>query len=121
VYPGDTAEGDRRLPGRRRLQRNGPRPVPQRLEAARRPTGADERDSSRNDSAGLTRMLVLRSGRPDDGGWIDEAVDVRANYQRLFGEAPGRPRGIAILTDADQTKTRAVGDYAAFRVCRLPG
>jgi DUF3047 family protein len=114
------------------------------------PTGADERESARNDSAlgvyavfphspvtvktvkyvwsakapvgatasasrGLTRMTVLRSG--SSSAWVDEAVDVAADYRRLFGEAPGRPRGIALLTDADDTKSRAVGDYTAFQVC----
>lgn len=68
-------------------------------------------------SMGLTRMLVLRSGAPRDAGWVEEAVNVARDYQRLFGEAPKPPRGIAVLTDADDTKSRAVGDYAAFRVC----
>ncbi len=116
------------------------------------PTGADERETARNDSAlgvyavfphspmtvrtlkyvwsltvpvgttasasaGLTRMIVLRSGPTVDGDWTDEAVDVPRDYHRLFGDSPARPRGIAILTDSDQTKSRAVGDYAAFRVC----
>jgi hypothetical protein len=61
-------------------------------------------------------MLVLRSGAGAEAGWIEETVNVR-DYRRLFGAAPGRPRGIAVLTDADQTKSRAVGDYADFRVC----
>jgi hypothetical protein len=68
-------------------------------------------------SRGLTRMLVLRSGAPPGPGWVEEAVNVAEDYRRLFGEAPGRPRGIALLTDADDTKSRAVGDYADFRVC----
>lgn len=68
-------------------------------------------------SAGLTRMIVLRSGAGAEAGWIEEIVNVPRDYRRLFGEAPGRPRGIAALTDADQTKSRAVGDYADFRVC----
>ncbi len=68
-------------------------------------------------SAGLTRMVVLRSGVPHQTVWVAEAVDIRADYARLFGEDPPPPRGIAVLTDADQTGSRAVGDYAAFRVC----
>jgi hypothetical protein len=68
-------------------------------------------------SRGLTRMLVLRSGASKGAGWVDEAVDVAEDYRRLFGESPRRPRGIALLTDADDTKSRAVGDYAGFQVC----
>ena len=29
-----------------------------------------------------------------------------------------KPAGIAVLTDADDTRSRAEGDYANFRVCR---
>jgi Protein of unknown function (DUF3047) len=118
------------------------------------PSGADERDSRRNDSVlgvyvvfphtpvsvkalkyvwsaiapagttatasrGLTRTLVLRSG-PSGGGWVEETVNVAQDYRRLFGEAPKPPRGIALLTDADDTKSAAVGDYADFRVCSTP-
>jgi hypothetical protein len=68
-------------------------------------------------SRGLTRMIVRRSGKPAENGWIEEAVNVALDYERLFGEPPKPPRGIALLTDADDTKSRAVGDYAAFRVC----
>jgi hypothetical protein len=65
----------------------------------------------------LTRMIVLRSGSPETDGWIEEAVNVADDYRRLFGEPPRSPRGIAVLTDADDTRSRAVGDYAAFRGC----
>jgi len=116
------------------------------------PTGADERDDSRNDSAlgvyavlphspvsvktvkyvwsaaapvgatasasrGLTQMRVLRSGKPKGHGFVAEAVNVAEDYRRLFGDSPDRPKGIAVLTDADETKSRAVGDYTGFRVC----
>jgi hypothetical protein len=116
------------------------------------PHGADERESSRNDSPlgvyavfphspvavktvkylwsgavpagttasasrGLTRMVVLRSGERVDGKWVQETANVAKDYARLFGEPPKQPRGIALLTDADDTKSAAVGDYADFRVC----
>lgn len=68
-------------------------------------------------SLGLTRMLVLRSGAPRDPGWVEEQVNVAHDFERLFGEPPPRPRGLAVLTDADDTRSRAVGDYAGFRVC----
>ena len=68
-------------------------------------------------SGGLTRMVVLRTGAGQAERWVPAAVDVTANFQRLFGRTPGTPRGIAILTDADQTRTRTEGDYAEFRLC----
>lgn len=68
-------------------------------------------------SRGLTRMRVVRSGAPQGDGFVPEAVNVVEDYRRLFGDAPARPKGIGILTDADDTRSRAVGDYADFRVC----
>ena len=41
------------------------------------------------------------------------------DYTRLFGEPPAaKPAGIAVLTDADDTRSRAEGDYA--KLPRLP-
>ena len=73
-------------------------------------------------STGRTRAIVLRSGPPPDEDWVTETVHVRRDYERLYGEAPARARGVAVLTDADQTRSRAVGDYGAFRICpaRIP-
>lgn len=31
---------------------------------------------------------------------------------------PPKPAGIAVLTDADDTRSRAAGDYANFLACR---
>ena len=63
------------------------------------------------------RAIVLRTGAPPDDEWVTETVNVRRDYERLYGEAPGKARGVAVLTDADQTRSRAVGDYGPFRVC----
>jgi hypothetical protein len=63
------------------------------------------------------RAIVLRSGAPPNDEWVAEAVNVRRDYERLYGEAPGKARGVAVLTDADQTRSRAVGEYGPFRVC----
>jgi hypothetical protein len=46
-------------------------------------------------------------------------VNVLADYQQFFGEnETPKPAGIAVLTDSDDTKSTAEGDYATFRVCR---
>jgi DUF3047 family protein len=68
-------------------------------------------------STSHTLAIVLRVGPPPDDGWVTESVNVRRDYERLYGAAPGRARGVAVLTDADQTKSRAAGDYGEFRVC----
>jgi hypothetical protein len=69
---------------------------------------------------GLTQVVVLRTGAPASReSWVEERVNALEDYTRLFGEPPAaKPAGIAVLTDADDTRSRAEGDYANFRVCR---
>jgi hypothetical protein len=70
-------------------------------------------------NGGLTQVVVLRTGTDKQGQWVDERVDARADYKRLFGESDTpKPVGIAVLTDSDDTKSSAEGEYANFRVCR---
>jgi hypothetical protein len=70
-------------------------------------------------------VKVLQSGAPANRGeWIEERVDVAADYKRRFRTAKIlNPAGLAILTDADDTQSidaesQAEGDYADFRICR---
>jgi hypothetical protein len=68
---------------------------------------------------GLTQVKVLRTGSAAAGAWTVERVNVRDDFRALFGvdESP-RPAGIAVLTDSDDTGSKAEGDYADFRACR---
>lgn len=69
-------------------------------------------------SQGLTQVRVLRSGREGKGEWVEERVNVVQDYKKYFGDGElPKPAGIAVLTDSDDTKSRAQGDYANFRVC----
>lgn len=66
--------------------------------------------------ASSTKEVVVRSGRAQAGMWITERRDVLADYRRLFGENKSSvARGIAILTDSDNTHSRAVGDYGFIK------
>lgn len=55
------------------------------------------------------RKLVLESGPGRLGRWLDYERDIRADYEKAFGEPPGALVGIAIMTDTDNTRqqTRA--------------
>ena len=67
---------------------------------------------------GNTQGVVLRTG-PAANGWVEERVNVLEDYKRYFKtDQPPKPEGIAVLTDSDDTSSRARGDYAMFRVCR---
>lgn len=70
-------------------------------------------------NGGLTQVQVLASGTEKRGAWVEQRVNVLADYKQLFGEtATPKPAGIAVLTDSDDTNSTAEGDYANFRVCR---
>jgi hypothetical protein len=67
---------------------------------------------------GLTQVRVLESG-PAKDGWTEERVNVLKDWKAAF-KASETPKvgGIAVLTDADDTKSTAAGDYATFRACK---
>ena len=71
-------------------------------------------------NSGLTQGRVLRSGQPaSKDAWVEERVNVLKDWQAAFKESETpKPGGIAVLTDADDTKSTAAGDYANLRVCR---
>jgi hypothetical protein len=67
---------------------------------------------------GLTQVRVLRTGPASGNGWTEERVNVLEDYRKYFGDkGTPKPDGIAVLTDADDTRSSAAGDYANFRAC----
>ena len=65
-----------------------------------------------------TKVVVVRSGRSMIGKWVTEERNVLADYRSIFGEGEKNPaaKGIALLTDSDNTNTRAVGDYGDITI-----
>src|SRR5262245_49782359 len=60
---------------------------------------------------GLTQVRVLESGTEKKGQWIEARVNARDDYMKYFDEKDvPKPAGIAVLTDADDTKSSAQGD-----------
>ncbi|MDX6769754.1 MAG: DUF3047 domain-containing protein [Elusimicrobiota bacterium] len=57
-------------------------------------------------------MVAVRSGDGEAGSWRAEERDVLADYRRLFGEEPPPYAGIAVMTDADDTRGTAEAWYA---------
>jgi hypothetical protein len=69
---------------------------------------------------GLTQVRVLKSGAPPaKDAWVEERANVLKDWKAAFkaSQTP-KPGGIAVLTDADDTKSTAAGDYANFRACK---
>ncbi len=59
--------------------------------------------------------LVVESGRERVGEWVSHRRNLRADWRKAFGETIDRIDGIAIMTDADNTASRARAFYGAIR------
>ncbi len=57
------------------------------------------------------RYLVVESGSAGLGQWRAYRRNVVADYQRVFGEPPGRLVGVGVLTDSDDLKGSAEAWY----------
>jgi len=70
-------------------------------------------------SRGRTQVRVLDRGTDRRGQWVEHRGNVRDDYLKYFDEKDvPKAAGIAVLTDSDDTKSSAQGDYASFRVCK---
>jgi hypothetical protein len=70
--------------------------------------------------SGRTRMVVIRSGKEGRGEWFKEERNVLEDYRRLFKDPNATPKakGLALLTDSDNTETEAVGDYDDIEIMK---
>jgi hypothetical protein len=59
----------------------------------------------------FAQMVVVQSGPANVGRWIEEERNVYEDYLRAFGEEPPHIKGIAIMTDTDDTRDRATAFY----------
>ena len=57
------------------------------------------------------RKLVLESGPDRLNRWLDYERDIRADFVAAFGEEPGRLIAVGIMTDTDNTRSKAQGWY----------
>jgi len=62
------------------------------------------------------RKLVVESGPSQLGRWRDYQRDIRADYERAFGEPPGALVGIGVMSDTDNTRTEARAWYGRLRL-----
>lgn len=66
------------------------------------------------------RKIVMESGPGRLHTWLDYERDVRADFVRAFGEAPGALLAIGIMTDSDNTRTEARAWYGPIRHVASP-
>lgn len=66
------------------------------------------------------RKLVVESGPKNLGKWLEYERDIRADFIKAFGEEPGALTGIAIMTDTDNTQSKATAWYGPVRLTQGP-
>jgi hypothetical protein len=57
------------------------------------------------------RKIVVESGAQGLKQWRNYERNIRADFERAFGEAPGALVGIGLMTDSDNTHSNAVAWY----------
>ncbi|MEY4265970.1 MAG: hypothetical protein RIS90_505 [Pseudomonadota bacterium] len=57
------------------------------------------------------RKLVLESGDGRLNQWLDYQRDIAADFEAAFGEPPGALLGVGIMTDSDNTRSKAQAWY----------
>ncbi|MGH7368039.1 MAG: DUF3047 domain-containing protein [Candidatus Rokuibacteriota bacterium] len=60
------------------------------------------------------KIVVARSGAAEAGRWVTETRNVYEDYRRIVGGEPPRIVGVAVMTDTDDTRERAVAYYDAI-------
>ncbi|WP_455379076.1 DUF3047 domain-containing protein [Petrachloros mirabilis] len=59
----------------------------------------------------FAKMIVVESGSRKVGTWVEESRNIYEDYRQAFGEEPPLISGVAIMSDTDDTKERAVAYY----------
>ena len=75
--------------------------------------------ATRRKGIGRPWSVVARSGQQGMGIWHTEVFNAAAAYRATFGKNPPKnAMGLAILTDANSTKSYAEADYDDFKLLR---
>lgn len=66
-----------------------------------------------NTYAKEAKMIILQAGDENAGKWMEEDINIVEDYHKAFGEDPPETASLAIMSDSDNTKERAVSyvDY----------
>jgi hypothetical protein len=67
------------------------------------------------------RKIVVETGTSRLGQWLQYERDLAADFRLAYGEEPGPLIGVALMTDADNTSSRAAGQYGEVRLISRDG
>ncbi|MFL1466766.1 DUF3047 domain-containing protein [Marinobacter sp. HN1S83] len=69
-----------------------------------------------NPYAEETMMIAVTSGEEKAGEWVTVERDIVADYRAAFGDEPPRLRGVAIMSDSDNTGESATAWYGDLKL-----
>jgi hypothetical protein len=61
------------------------------------------------------RSIVVESGKKNLRQWRDYKRKIHNDFEKAFGETPGRLLSVAVMTDSDNTKTEISAAYGEVR------
>jgi hypothetical protein len=64
------------------------------------------------------KMMVVAQGQKGVGEWRDFARNIVEDYEKAFGEKPGKLIGVGVLTDTDNTGETVEAWYGDIRLLR---
>lgn len=64
-----------------------------------------------NAHSGRAKMVVVESGEARVGQWLNFRRNLLNDFQRAFGEVPGKIISVAVMTDSNRTETEAIAYY----------
>lgn len=67
------------------------------------------------------RKIVVDSGPRQLNAWRRHHRDIARDFERAFGEPPGRLIGVALMTDSDNTSSAAQAAYGELTLTRRDG
>ncbi len=67
------------------------------------------------------RKIVLESGKSNLGGWRHYERDIAEDYRKTFGEDPGPLIAVGLMTDSDNTRSRAKAWYGEVHLLTQDG
>jgi hypothetical protein len=71
-----------------------------------------------NAKTSRAKMLVVESGPGRVGRWLNFKRNVRADFERLFGEPPGPIIFVGVMTDSNATASKTSAYYGDIRLSR---
>jgi Protein of unknown function (DUF3047) len=65
------------------------------------------------------RKLVIETGTKNLGQWSSHDRDIKADFEKVFGEAPGELIGVGVMTDTDNTRSKIQAWYGPIELRNL--